>query len=417
LASITTFPEIVFQAKRSALFHWIVYESIRANVTEWRRSMAWGLGTIFLNVSYESAKANILILKYGAAGRKEGVIGKMAQKRPIVCLAAIDWSYLWHRPQQLMLRLAQSGHPVHYRNPVQVSGKAREEVAPHLWVYYDFGQLPEAVEAAIYFVYFPAYAGWLEPGGEKFIIYDCIDDDPVFDGSEALMLSRADLVICVSQSLMAKHRPQHSRLMLLSNGVDLQHYQSGNFAVPEELRRYKQERQILLGFTGAFYRGWVDMELLYQIAAVRPEWRIVIIGESYQWNFSGAPSNLVYLGPRPYAQLPGYVRCFDVGLIPFVDNRIAQGADPVKLYEYAAAGIPVVSRNLPFVRDLQPPLVYRYDNLAECLNAVKRALFEERRQPHLVKMRRREFAAGHTWDRQIGLLLAELEQLTWLERS
>jgi glycosyltransferase involved in cell wall biosynthesis len=341
---------------------------------------------------------------------------KKAAKRPIVCLAAIDWSYLFHRPQQLMLRLAKIGHPVHYRNPTQTPGTAREEVAPHLWVYHDFALLPEEAGAALYFVYYPAYAEWLEPGGDKFIIYDCIDDDPAFDGHEELLLDRAALVICVSPGLVAKHCAKHPRLLLLPNGVDPRHYQDGYFPVPEELRRYKREHRVVLGFTGAFYRGWVDMELIYRITASRPQWTVVIVGESYQWDFNGAPPNLVYLGPRPYSQLPGYVRCFDIGWIPFRDNRIARGADPVKLYEYAAAGIPVVSRNLPFVRDLEPPLVYRYDSHAGCPAAINRALSEERRQPHWGKNRRREFAAGHSWDGQVQRLMEELEKLTWLER-
>jgi glycosyltransferase involved in cell wall biosynthesis len=315
-----------------------------------------------------------------------------------------------------MLRLAGLGHPVHYRNPAQTPGATREEVAPHLWVYRDFGLLPEEAGTAIYFVYYPAYAKWLQPGGEHFIIYDCIDDDPAFDGHEELMFDRADWVICVSDSLIAKHRAHHSRLLLLTNGVDLRHYQGGHFPVPDELRRYKLEHRVVIGFTGAFYRGWVDMELIYRIAAARPQWTIVIIGESYQWDFNGAPPNLVYLGPRPYCQLPGYVRCFDIGWIPFQDNRIARGADPVKLYEYAAAGIPVVSRNLPFAHDLRPPLVYRYDNYAECLAAINQALAEERRQPHLTQKRRRDYAAGHSWDGQVQLLLRELGKLTWLER-
>jgi hypothetical protein len=342
---------------------------------------------------------------------------QMGKKRPILCLAAIDWSYLFHRPQQLMLRLAKLGHPVHYRNPAQVPGAAREEVAPNLWVYRDFDLLPAgAAEAALYFIYYPPYAKWVSPGGDHFIVYDCIDDDPAFDGHEELMLSRADLVICVSERLLEKHGGQHPRLLLLSNGVELGHYQAGHLAVPEELRRMKQEQKVIVGFTGAFYQGWVDLELVYQMARSRPQWVFIVIGESYQWDFSGAPPNIRYLGSRPYAQLPSYVRCFDAGWIPFLDNRIAQGADPVKLYEYAAAGIGVVSRKLPFVKSLKPPLVYQYEHSSECLAAFHCLLYDNRQLPHQNQKQRWEFAVGHSWDSQIQLLLSELERLTWLEQ-
>ena len=332
-------------------------------------------------------------------------------------MPAIDWHYLWHRPQQLMMRLARLGHGVHFRNPGQTPGAAVEEVAPHLWVYRDFDKLPpEVARDAIYFVYFPAYAPWITPHKNRFIIYDCIDDDPVFAPYEEEMLKRADLVICVSESLQRKFANREGRFMLLPNGVDLVHYQNPGASIPGELQRIKNGR-VVLGFTGAFYQGWVDMELIYKIAQSRPEWQIVIIGESYQWDFSGAPPNLIYMGSRSYQTLPGYVRGFDVGLIPFLDNQIARGADPVKLYEYSAAGIPVVSRNLPFVQRIKPPLVYTYDSVAECLCAIEQALRDSRTRGSENRRLRLNFAAAHTWDKTIHRLVKELSLLTWIEKA
>jgi glycosyltransferase involved in cell wall biosynthesis len=336
-------------------------------------------------------------------------------KRPIICFPAIDWHYLFHRPQQLMTRLALAGHPVHVRNITQIPGAAPEEIAPHLWVYRDFDKLPsEIMQQAIYFIYFPAHAAWITPDKQKFIIYDCIDDDPAFDGHEDLMLRKADLVLCVSEGLRQKLIGRHQQVRLLSNGVDLQHYQSNNGPIPPEMNQIKATGAPIIGFTGAFYQGWVDMELVYHIAHSHPEWRMVIIGESYQWDFGGAPPNLIYLGSRPYSSLPSYLRYFDIGLIPFVDNRISRGADPVKLYEYLAAGIPVISRKLPFVERLEPPLVYAYHNPPECINMIIKALFDNRylQQPYEQRL---SYAAQNTWDQKINLLLGELSKLTNLK--
>jgi teichuronic acid biosynthesis glycosyltransferase TuaH len=334
-------------------------------------------------------------------------------KRPIICLTAIDWDYLYHRPQQLMTRLARAGHPVYVRNPRQIAGRAPEEVAAHLWVYRDFAKAPPEVAArAIYFIYFPAYAGWVTPHPRLFIVYDCIDDDPVFDPDEALMLGRADLVLCVSPALLAKHRGKHRRLALLSNGVDFPHYAAESGTAPPELLSLKATRQPLIGFSGAFYNGWVDLELVYAVAAARPDWRIVIVGNAYQWDFSTAPANISYLGIRPYAELPLYLRQFDIGWIPFRDNRISRGADPVKLYEYLAAGLPVVSRDLPFARSLSPPLLYRYGSKPECIGAIERALKDSRLQGAIAKQRRREFARQHSWDSKVEQLLNRLQTLT-----
>lgn len=312
-----------------------------------------------------------------------------------------------------MLQLSQAGHPVHVRNPHQIAGIAPEEVAPHLWVYRDFARLPKEAEAnAIYFIYYPLYACRVVPGNSKFIIYDCIDDDPSFAGQEDLMLSRADLVLCVSEQLLHKLRKKHQRLLFLPNGVDPEHYFPSGEALPPEMSRIRSTRESIIGFTGAFYSGWVDIELVYQIARANPKWRMVIIGESYRWDFANAPSNIVYLGQRPYQDLPKYLHGFDVGIIPFMDNQISRGADPVKLYEYLAAGLPVVSRDLPFVRKLAPPLVYSYDNQAECLASISRALSENGTNARGFRL---AFARDNSWDQRAKKLLTELERLTWLE--
>jgi glycosyltransferase involved in cell wall biosynthesis len=56
------------------------------------------------------------------------------------------------------------------------------------------------------------------------------------------------------------------------------------------------------------------------------------------------------IGPRPYADLPAYVRAFDVGIIPYVDNDWIRAVDPLKLLEYLAAEIPVVVSPMPEAR-------------------------------------------------------------------
>lgn len=341
----------------------------------------------------------------------------MAIKRPIICWPTIDWQYLFHRPQQLMLGLARAGFPVHFRNPGQHPGVPPQEVFPGLWVYSDYDKLPAEVAAqAIYIVYYPPYAAWLDGSPGQFIVYDCIDDDPDFEAHEGQMLQKAHLIICVSTALIKKFQGRHSRQLLLTNGVDLSHYQPRPENPPVELMPYQAIRKPIIGFSGAFYRGWVDMELVYTIARRRPNWQLVVIGQSYGWDFGGAPANLSYLGSRTYERLPAYVRWFDVGLIPFVDNRIARGADPVKLYEYLAAGIPVVSRRLPFVADLEPPLVYQYTIPEECFVRIEQALANNRFNRGAAIQARLAFAARHTWQSKVDQLIQELSRLTWIEK-
>lgn len=339
----------------------------------------------------------------------------MTEKRPVICLPAIDWQYLLHRPQQLMLRFARAGHPVHYRNITQIPGTPTLTIEPNLYVYGDFDQLPKDLVKPIYIVYFPAHAAWLDKTDDNFIIYDCIDDDPVFDPYEEIMLGKADLVLGVSEKIMNKFKDKHPNLLFLPNGVDIEHYLAIGQPVPPEMNEIRAGAEAIIGFTGAFYQGWVDIDLLYKVAASRPRWQIVIIGSSYGWDFSGAPANISYLGTRSYQVLPSYIRCFDAGIIPFQDNRIARGADPVKLYEYLAAGLPVISRRLPFIEGLNPPLVYAYDTVPDCITAIEKALSEEKVHGETSRNLRADFVANFTWDSRIDLLLAEIRKYTCLE--
>jgi glycosyltransferase involved in cell wall biosynthesis len=73
--------------------------------------------------------------------------------------------------------------------------------------------------------------------------------------------------------------------------------------------------------------------------------------------------NVHLLGQKPYSALPGYCRGFDVGIIPFRINELTVRANPLKLREYLAAGLPVVSTALPEVA--------RYDGLVHLADGAR----------------------------------------------
>jgi hypothetical protein len=63
----------------------------------------------------------------------------------------------------------------------------------------------------------------------------------------------------------------------------------------------------------------------------------------------GAP-NVHLLGRKPYAELPGYCKGFDVAVTPFRLNELALNSNPLKAREYVAAGLPNVCTDLPELR-------------------------------------------------------------------
>jgi teichuronic acid biosynthesis glycosyltransferase TuaH len=87
------------------------------------------------------------------------------------------------------------------------------------------------------------------------------------------------------------------------------------------------------------------------LARACPEARVVLVGPAHPDTAAAleraareAPAaNLHWIGPRPYDEVPGIVRAFQVGLIPFRRTPLTEAVNPVKLYEYAAAGVPCVA--------------------------------------------------------------------------
>ncbi|MBV9545300.1 MAG: glycosyltransferase, partial [Chloroflexi bacterium] len=173
------------------------------------------------------------------------------------------------------------------------------------------------------------------------------------------------------------------------NGVDAAH-----FAAPaepaDELRSLPRP---VLGFVGGLAQ-WVDLDLLAQVARARPDATIVLVGpvSTDVSPLVGLP-NVRVLGPRPYVDVPRFLAAMDVALIPFVNDAVTYHADPIKAYEYLAAGVPIVATDLPALRRLRP-LVRLAETPSEFLSQIEAALAEGR-EP--ARAARQAEAAHHDW--------------------
>jgi len=124
---------------------------------------------------------------------------------------------------------------------------------------------------------------------------------------------RADLLFVVSAALQEQYARQGRKAMLLPNGVDLAHFSQAlneKTEVPKDLASLPSPR---IGFVGLIDPLWVDTELLLALAWARPDWSVVVIGDTKKWRVpTDAPKNLHILGPRPYARVPHYLKGMDV---------------------------------------------------------------------------------------------------------
>ncbi|HEY7333383.1 MAG TPA: glycosyltransferase [Bryobacteraceae bacterium] len=192
--------------------------------------------------------------------------------------------------------------------------------------------------------------------GESRVIYYCVDEYSRFTGAdraailemEQKLIAKSDLVVVSASRLYQSKRSHNPNTVLITHGVDLDHFRKA--CLPEtQIPRDCPVRRPAIGFFG-LVEDWVDLEVIRFLAAARPDWSFPVIGE-VRTNISGFSHlpNVVFLGRRDYGSLPGYCKGFDVAILPFVVNELTLSANPLKLREYLAAGLPVVASPIPEV--------------------------------------------------------------------
>jgi glycosyltransferase involved in cell wall biosynthesis len=207
--------------------------------------------------------------------------------------------------------------------------------------------------------YVPTSADVVGTLGEKFILYQCVDEYAAFSDAagevrarEQDLLAKSDLVLVCSLPLLESKRKANPRTHLVTHGVDYEHFRRATNPTLEIAAELRALPRPILGFHGLI-ADWVDLHLMADIARLRPEWSIVLVGrtDADVSPLKGLP-NVHMMGHRPYARLPEYLRGFDVALLPFVNNELTISANPLKLREYLAAGLPVVAAPLPEIARL-----------------------------------------------------------------
>ena len=195
-------------------------------------------------------------------------------------------------------------------------------------------------------------------------IYYCVDEWSELAGlhprrwktMEQELLELVDGSVFTSRDL--QQRKSHNRPNLyLPHGVDFEHFSGirSNETIPDFLASLPKP---VIGFFGII-DTWVDIGVIASLAKRFPQFSFVVVGRSaISLDIFQGISNIHFVGPVPYSELPRYARCFDVGLIPFMLNNLTKAVNPLKLMEYFAIGLPVISTKLPDILDVPGPLFF-----------------------------------------------------------
>ena len=161
----------------------------------------------------------------------------------------------------------------------------------------------------------------------------------------------------------------------------------------------------VLGYLGTM-ELIMDGDLVREVSRRRPDWHWVFVGTRSN-HFQVEAPNVHFLGPKPYSELPHYVRHIDVCVLPWrVDNTFTSYGSAIKVKEYLATGKPVVIA--PLYEYLKVPGIRLYRNVEEFIAAVEHALEHDTLE---MKALRQDAVRAETWDAratQIGLKLAEM---------
>lgn len=267
--------------------------------------------------------------------------------------------------------------------------------------------------------FLPTVGRLLEPFDARMSIYHCVDEYAAFSGVSSAslralerdMICRADLVLTSSEQLRDERVALNANTHFVQHGVDVSHFASASHAatrVPEDVAFL---RHPVIGFFGLI-ADWVDLDMIREIAVMRPDWSILLIGRATTDLFPlrGLP-NVHWVGPKPYASLPAYCRAIDVGIIPFRRNALTIRANPLKLREYLAAGLPVVSTPLPEVARYSS-LVRMASGARDFIAAIEEALDE---RDDMARRRRMAAIAEEGWEARVEEMSHLIEER--LERA
>jgi len=252
---------------------------------------------------------------------------------------------------------------------------------------------------------------------ESQVVYDITDDWTQFTQTPALrqltieqdaaLCRRADHVIVCSQKLLEDKTPLCRDLHLVPNGVEIEHYASvldAHLPVPEAANAWPKP---VLGYTGTAHPDRVDVDLVEKIARRMKQGSVVFVGPNQLPETDrqrlAACGNFIMHGPVPYRDIPAYMRAFDVCITPHCVTPFTESLNPIKLWEYLAAGKPIVATPVAGFRDY-PEHVYLAGDAEEFLAAVEAALAE----PPAKRLARQAEVAAHSWEARVQKIAAIL---------
>ncbi|MDE7064198.1 MAG: glycosyltransferase, partial [Desulfovibrionaceae bacterium] len=255
------------------------------------------------------------------------------------------------------------------------------------------------------------------------IVYHCVDDLRAAPHIDAATIARgeerlgriADLCFATSPALRERMSGLFPRTVLEPNVCDQALFDTARMCLsePEELRGIPRPRLL---FVGALSEYKVDFSLMEAVARRLPEAHWILIGPEGE----GQPDsrrppvlpNVHVLGPRTHGRLPYYMAHADAAVLPTPHNAYTAAMFPMKFFEYLAAGLPVVSSDLPALREFAA-LCFLTDGEEGFTATLRRVLAGERRDAAAIEAACRRYS----WEARFVRMERDIEALQCCSRD
>lgn len=186
---------------------------------------------------------------------------------------------------------------------------------------------------------------------------------------------------------------------IIPNGADYDHFYNAKDRL-EKPTDFPKTNKYIVGYYGA-HATWVDWKLIEKIANIKRV-HVVMIGKMQKiYDHSFEHPNITWLSIKPYKMLPNYLSWFDVCMIPFKLTDMIKACDPIKLYEFSAAGKPVITTKMEELKKFSDICYFMdHNNYQQVLQKA----INERNYPDLIK-KRQTIAKNNTWSERAKMLI------------
>ena len=222
---------------------------------------------------------------------------------------------------------------------------------------------------------------------ETSFIYHCADDFVLFNTKnidkadilvkkqESKLVNEADIVFYTAKSMREKFVRDNLEAYYLPNCVDFDLFnqvQGEKLPIDDIVQPIPQPR---IGFVGVLSNR-CDVDLIHALLTKRKDWSFVFIGKcgtnfEVEYNKLKVYTNFYDLGWQPYHRLPRFLKGIDVAILPYKTRGLLTSVNPNKMYQYMAAGIPIVSTPLSEAKRFEDCISIA-DNVDGFIRAIER---------------------------------------------